>query len=69
MDLDKEIVAILQRLPANSRPMTINDFARRFGAHPRVVLGIAQKLVEDELAQPSMVNVNGKPTLHALLPR
>ena len=69
MEIDREIVAILQGRPLNARALTINDFARRFGANPAVIRSIASQLVESNLASACMLDVNGVQTLHALLPK
>ena len=64
MNIDDHILLVLASGAARRRPMTIGDFARRFGVSPRIVLPAAQRLVENGLAAPSMVLVHGVPTFH-----
>jgi DNA-binding Lrp family transcriptional regulator len=68
MNIEQHILQALATEPGGSRPVTIGDFARRFGVSPVVVLPAARRLVEDGLATPSTVVVHGVPTLHGLLP-
>ncbi len=68
MNLDQHILEMLDNQAGGSRPLTISDFARRFGVSPIIVLPAARRLVEDGLAAPSTVLVRGVPTLHGLLP-
>ena len=68
MNIDDHILLVLASGAARRRPMTIGDFARRFGVSPRIVLPAAQRLVENGLAAPSMVLVHGVPTFHGLMP-
>jgi hypothetical protein len=68
MNIDDHILLVLASGAARRRPVTIGDFARRFGVSPRIVLPAAQRLVENGLAAPSMVLVHGVPTFHGLMP-
>jgi hypothetical protein len=68
MNIDDHILLVLASGAASRRPMTIGDFARRFGVSPRIVLPAAQRLVENGLAAPSTVLVHGVPTFHGLMP-
>jgi len=67
MNLDEHMLEILGARPGLKRPVTMNDFARRFGISTVVVRPAAARLVEAGLAVPSTVVVNGVPTLHGLL--
>ncbi len=67
MDMDQHILSMLSSATAG-RPMTISDFARRFGVSSTIVLPVARRLVENGLATPSIVLVHGVPTLHGLSP-
>ena len=69
MNIDQHIQQVLADSAASGRPVTICDFARRFGVPPVVVLQAARRLVDDGFAVPSMINVQGVPTLHGLLPQ
>ena len=62
------MLEILRGVSPQARPVTIGDFARRFGASPHVVRGAARRLVDDHLAEPSMVDDHGVARLHGLLP-
>ena len=62
------MLRILQGRTAQDRPLTIGDFARRFGANPKIISGAAQRLVDGHRAEPCMVDVHGVSTLHGLLP-
>jgi hypothetical protein len=66
--IDQQILDVLKGISGQSRPMTIGDFARRFGASPQVIRGAARRLVADHLAEPSMIDDHGVSTLHGLLP-
>ena len=68
MDVDQHILKALRGRPAQSRPMTIGDLARQLGVTRMIVAPAAQRLVDEGLAQPSMIAVRGVPTLHGLLP-
>jgi hypothetical protein len=68
MNIDDHILLVLASGAARRRPVTIGDFARRFGVSPRIVLPAAQRLVENGLAVPSTVLVHGVPTFHGLMP-
>ena len=68
MDIDQHILNILAATPAGGRPVTIGDFARHFGVGSVVVLPAARRLVDNGLALPAMVDVQGVPTLRGLLP-
>lgn len=68
MNLDTHILKAIQARPVGSRAMTINDLSRQFGVSPFTALAAARRLVEDDLAAPSMVDVHGVPTLHGLVP-
>ena len=69
MDIDQQILQILNARSPESRPLTISDFARSFGANPQIIVSAARRLVASKLAEPYMVNVHGVPTLHGLLPQ
>jgi hypothetical protein len=68
MNIDQEILQMLQGRSVADRPLTIGDFARRFGASPQIIVGAARRLVDGQLAEPCMVDVHGVPTLHGLRP-
>ena len=68
MNIDQHILQVLASGAGRRRPVTIGDFARRFGVSPLIVLPAARRLVEDGLAAPSTVLVHGVPTLHGLIP-
>jgi DNA-binding Lrp family transcriptional regulator len=68
MNIDQHILEVLASGAGRRRPVTIGDFARRFGVSPMIVLPAARRLVEDGLAAPSTVLVHGVPTLHGLIP-
>ncbi len=68
VDLDQQMLQMLAARSAGDRPLTISDFARRFGAPRQIVLSAAQRLVDSHLAEPSMLEVQGKSTLHGLQP-
>ena len=68
MNIDQHILEVLASGAGRRRPVTIGDFARRFGVSPLIVLPAARRLVEDGLAAPSTVLVHGVPTLHGLIP-
>lgn len=68
MDLDSHILQVLSVTPKTARPVTIGDFARRFGVSPAVVLPAAHRLVDTGQARPAMVDVHGVPTLRGLMP-
>jgi hypothetical protein len=68
VDLDEQMLAMLRARTAEDRPLTISDFARRFGAPRQIVLSAARRLVDGHLAEPSMLEVQGKSTLHGLQP-
>ena len=67
MNIDEHILQVLASGAGRRRPVTIGDFARRFGVSPVIVLPAAQRLVENGQAAPSTVLVHGVPTLHGLL--
>lgn len=69
MNLEQQILRMLDARKAQDRPLTINDFARQFGANPQIVTSLARQLVDSGQARPSMVTVHGVPTLHGLLPQ
>ena len=66
MNIDEHILQVLASGAGRRRPVTIGDFARRFGVSPLIVLPAARRLVENGLAEPSTVLVHGVPTLHGL---
>jgi hypothetical protein len=68
MNIDQEMLQMLQQRRPQAGPVTIGDFARRFGASRQVIVGAARRLVAGELAEPSMVDDHGISTLHGLLP-
>ena len=68
MNIDDHILRVLASGAAQRRPVTIGDFARRFGVSAKIVLPAAHRLVENGLAAPSTVLVHGVPTLHGLMP-
>jgi hypothetical protein len=68
VDIDEQMLVILRGRTPQDRPFTISDFARRFGASPQIVVGAAKRLVAGGLAEPSMVEVQGVPKLHGLMP-
>jgi hypothetical protein len=68
MDLDQQILQILHGRIGREQPVTISDFARRFGASPQVIVSAARRLIDHDLARPSIIPVKGVPTLHGLLP-
>ena len=68
MDVDQHILKALRSRPAQGRPMTIGDLARQLGISRIIVAPAAQRLVDDGLAQASMIPVRGVPKLHGLLP-
>ncbi len=69
MNLEQQILRMLQARSAQDRALTINDFARQFGANPQIVASLARQLVDNGQARASMVAVHGVPTLHGLLPQ
>jgi len=68
MDIEEQMLAILHGRAPQAPPMTINDFARRFGASRPVIVGAARRLVDRHLAEPSMKDDHGVSTLHGLRP-
>jgi DNA-binding Lrp family transcriptional regulator len=68
MDIDEQILRVLNGRKPTDSPMTIGDFARRFGAHPQIVMRAVRRLADSELAEPFMVKVHGVPTLYGLSP-
>jgi hypothetical protein len=68
MDIDELILQRLQARTPAAPPLTIGDIARQFGASRQLVIGAARRLVANQLAQPSMIDDHGVPTLHGLLP-
>ena len=69
MDLEEQILKVLRGMGANDRPATISFLARRFGASAPLVAGCAREMVDRGVAQPSMIDVRGTPTLHGLMPQ
>ena len=67
MNLDEHMLKILDARVGLDQPVTMNDFARRFGITKAIVRPAAVRLVDAGLAQPSTVLVNGVPTLQGLL--
>jgi len=69
VELTDQILKVLQNTSTQNRPITISDLARRFGANRQLIAGCARQLVDNGSAQPSMVLVQGVPTLHGLMPQ
>lgn len=69
INLEQQILKMLKVRSPQDRALTINDFARQFGANPQIVTSLARQLVESGQARPSMVMVHGVSTLHGLLPQ
>jgi len=69
MNIDQHILEILDGRGGLDQPVTLNDFARRFGTSSTIVAHAARRLVDAGLAMPSTVIVDGVPTLHGLTPR
>ncbi|HEU5265579.1 MAG TPA: hypothetical protein VFU35_02720, partial [Jatrophihabitans sp.] len=67
MNIDEHMLKILDTRVGLDQPMTMNDFARRFGISKAVVRPAAVRLVDAGLAVPSTVLVDGVPTLQGLL--
>jgi hypothetical protein len=67
MNIDEHMLEILSARVGFDQPVTMNDFARRFGISKMVVKPAAARLVDAGLAVPSTVLVNGVPTLQGLL--
>jgi hypothetical protein len=68
MTIDEEMMRMLEGRAAQSPPLTIGDFARQFGASRMVIVGAARRLVDKNMAEPSMIDDHGVPTLHGLSP-
>lgn len=68
MDLEQQILQVLSGLRADGRPETFSDLARRFGVNKTLIAGCGRQMVDNGVAQPSMVMVRGVSTLHGLLP-
>jgi len=66
--IEEEMLKILDGRSPSSPPFTISDFARQFGANPKIVLGAARRLVDNNQAEAYIVDILGVPTLRALLP-
>jgi hypothetical protein len=67
MNIDEHMLQILAARVGLNQPMTMNDFARRFGISKAIVRPAAARLVDARLAMPSTVLVDGVPTLQGLL--
>lgn len=69
VDLDTQILKVLRATKATDRPTTIGDLARRFGLSAAIIHASARRMVDAGVAQPSMIEIRGVPTLHGLLPQ
>ena len=67
MNIDEHMLQVLDARVGIEQPLTMNDFARRFGISKAVVRPAAARLVDARLALPSTVLVDGVPTLQGLL--
>ena len=67
MNIDEHMLEILSAREGLEQPVTMNDFARRFGISKMIVRPAAARLVDAGLALPSTVVVNGTPMLQGLL--
>ncbi len=67
MNIDQHILEVLGNRVGREDPMTIGDFARRFGISVQLVAPAARRLVDAGLAVPMMIEVNGVSRLQGLL--
>lgn len=67
MNIDEHMLKILDARAGLNHPITMNDFARRFGISKTVVTPAAVRLIDAGLALPSTVLVDGVPKLQGLL--
>ena len=67
MNIDEHMLQVLDARVGLNQPMTMNDFARRFGISKAIVTPAAVRLVDARLAVPSTVLVDGVPMLQGLL--
>ena len=67
LDLEQHILLLLQGMRSEARPATVGDLSRRFGVSSQLVRSCITQMVDRGVAQPSMVDVKGVPTLHGLM--
>jgi hypothetical protein len=65
--LTEEILTVLRSGNVDRGPMSLAHLSRRFGVSSGVMASCARAMVDDGLAEPSMVAQHGVITLHGLM--
>lgn len=68
LDLEQQILKVLRGTTnSGDRPVTLGELSRRLGVSSQLIAGCTRRMVRHGTAQPSIITMDGVPTLHGLL--